>query len=426
MKSLIACLTAMALGHSAAHAQQSTHSRPMMRTPKTQRVSVSSSEVEANIGADHGVISASSRYIAFVSRSTNLVANDTNNEFDIFLRDRILGTTTRVSVGTGGTEANDRSDEPHLSVFGEIIAFTSDATNLVPGDTNGFDDVFVHDRIGNITTRVSVSTGGAQGTNDSWAPKLTADGHYVLFTSRAGLVPQDTNNKIDIYLHDRNTGVTSVVSDAYDGTIGNGHAFQSSISPDGTHVSFESSATNLIAGGSSGSNLFLRDLSAPGQIELVVGGSEPSLSLDGRYIAFQTGLILSPDDNNFLLDIYVYDAVTQAFELVSEAHPSHSFSNGDSYSPVISWNGKQVAFTTESTTIGANDTNGQDSDIFARNMITGKNTLVSKNTQGVQGDSYSGVPSISALGKIVAYGSASSNLVPNDNNGTFDAFITWY
>ena len=139
-------------------------------------------------------MSADGRFVAFESDASNLVAGDNNGSRDVFVHDRQTGTTTRVSVGTGGTQGNGDSVEADVSPDGRYVAFRSDATNLVIGDTNNAEDIFVHDRQTGTTTRVSVDTGSLQANDDSFLPSLSSDGQFVTYHSDAtNLVSGDTN-----------------------------------------------------------------------------------------------------------------------------------------------------------------------------------------------------------------------------------------
>src|SRR6266446_5737670 len=242
------------------------------QTGATERVSVASGGAQADgssglIGfAFPPALSADGRFIAFVSVATNLVAGDTNGATDVFVRDRQTGTTERVSVASGGTQANNASRYPALSADGRFVAFQSDATNLVVGDTNGMTDVFVHDRQTGTTERVSVASGGGtQGTGNSGGffafPALSADGRFVAFQSDAtNLVAGDTNGATDVFVHDRQTGTTERVSVASGGTQGNGFSAGPALSADGRFVAFHDTATNLVAGDTNGaSDVFVHD-----------------------------------------------------------------------------------------------------------------------------------------------------------------------
>ena len=190
-------------------------------------------------------ISADGRYVAFESDASNLVPGDTNGVPDTFVRDRLSGTTERVSVSTDGEQANDTSTDygTSISADGRYVAFYSYAINLVPGDTNGVPDVFVRDRLAGTTERVSVSTDGAQGDYPSFYPSISGDGRFVAFCSRAyNLVPGDTNGDYDVFVHDRQARITSRVSVAAGGAQGHGSSgyFGLSISADGSFVAFAS------------------------------------------------------------------------------------------------------------------------------------------------------------------------------------------
>ena len=173
---------------------------------KTQRVSVSSAGVQGNLrsGIYKPSVSADGRYVAFESAASNLVAGDTNGYIDVFVRDRKLHRTYLVSVSSAGVQGNDASFDPSISADGRYVAFESDASNLVAGDTNGYPDVFVRDRKLHRTYLVSVDSAGVQGNNDSYDPVISADGRYVAFTSAASnLVTGDSNGFEDVFVRDR-------------------------------------------------------------------------------------------------------------------------------------------------------------------------------------------------------------------------------
>jgi len=171
----------------------------------TQRVSVATDGTQGNSFSGHRLsISADGRYVVFPSLANNLVSGDTNGVNDIFVRDRQNGTTERVSIDSAGLQGNSNSDTPSISADGRYVAFESFATNLVTGDTNDVWDVFVHDRLTGTTERVSVSTVGAQGNGGSLTPSMSTDGRCVCILSAASnLVPGDTNNFPDIFVRDR-------------------------------------------------------------------------------------------------------------------------------------------------------------------------------------------------------------------------------
>ncbi|CUH76283.1 putative Ig domain-containing protein [Tropicibacter naphthalenivorans] len=221
-----------------------------LQTGVTDLVSRTNDGTIADGVSDDAAISADGRFVAFRSRASNLLGGDTNGEWNIFLRDRELGTTTLINVGNDGALANDSSFGLALSDDGRFVAFRSFASNLVAGDTNAVSDVFVRDLVENTTVRVSVASDGTQGDAPSYEPVLSADGRFVAFTSRASnLVEGDTNGFTDVFVHDLLTGETVRVNVAEDGTQANAGVQSVSISADGQFITFDTPATNLIADG---------------------------------------------------------------------------------------------------------------------------------------------------------------------------------
>ncbi len=218
-----------------------------------ERVSVSGKGDQADKDSYNVSISADGRYVAFCSAATNLVTGDANGATDVFVYDRDDRIVERVSVDAAGNEVGGGSYEPSISADGRYVAFSSDATNLVPGDTNGCFDVFVRDRQSDSVERVSVGDGGTEGNSYSDVPSISADGRYVAFCSDAtNLVPGDTNGCYDIFVYDRqNRGIERASADG-SGAEGNGYSYQSSISADARYVAFTSSATNLVPNDTNG------------------------------------------------------------------------------------------------------------------------------------------------------------------------------
>ena len=290
-------------------------------TGTTERVSVASDGTEANDFSSSPAISADGRFVAFPSRASNLFSGDSNGEWDIFVHDRDTGITEHVSVASDGTPGNDWSFSPAISADGRFVAFSSQADNLVPGDSNGQFDTFVHDRVTGTTERVSVASDGMQGNADSGSSTISADGRFVAFLSTAGnLVLGDTNGRDDIFVHDRDTGITERVSVASDGTQENANSrFSPAISADGRFVAFDSFATNLVPGDTNGrEDIFVHDR-VTGTTERVNvhsdgtqanqnGSQEPDISADGRFVAFYSAAKnLVDGDTNDAPDIFVHD-----------------------------------------------------------------------------------------------------------------------
>ena len=228
---------------------------------QTKLVSVSSTGVQGNDESRNSSISSDGRYVAFDSNASNLVANDSNRFSDIFVHDRQMALVTRVSVSSAGEQVYGGSFNPSISSDGRHVAFHSGASDLVTGDSNGFTDIFVHDRLTAQTTRVSVSTMGLQGNESSSYPSISSDGMHVAFESDANnIVADDSNGSKDIFVHDRQTAQTTRVSVSSTGVQGNSISYNPSISSDGRYIAFESDSSNLVANDNNGSyDIFVHD-----------------------------------------------------------------------------------------------------------------------------------------------------------------------
>lgn len=199
--------------------------------------------------------------MAFESYAANLVSDDTNSTWDVFVHDQQTGETTRVSVDSDGTQGNGISVQAWISTNGRYVAFASNANNLVSGDTNNQFDIFVHDRQTGQTSRVSIASDGLQGNEDSFGPSISADGRYVAFQSQAtNLINGDTNASSDIFVHDRQIGQTTRISIASDNTQGNNNSYISVISETGRYIAFASDASNLVSNDTNGvRDVFVHD-----------------------------------------------------------------------------------------------------------------------------------------------------------------------
>ncbi len=288
-------------------------------TGKTTRMSIATGGVEGEADSVSPAISADGRYVVFSSLAPSLVPGDNNHRGDIFVRDRHTGTTARVSLSNTGEEANGASFSPSISGDGRYIAFESEASNLVTGDGNGKSDVFVRDVIAGTTTLVSVSTAGVQGNDTSYAPSISADGRCVAFGSAAfNLVQGDSNGYEDVFVRDRVANKTWRVSHPSGGGQANGNSYGPSISLYGRFVVFESQATNLIADDFNGQNdvfLFNRLTNQTTRVSVSTEGEasdgpsgEAGVSADGRIVVFSSEATnLVSGDDNATDDVFVHD-----------------------------------------------------------------------------------------------------------------------
>jgi Tol biopolymer transport system component len=341
----------------------------------TTRMSVATGGGQADGRSFVPAISADGRYAAFYSDASNLVVGDANGVRDVFVRDRQTGETTRVSVGNAGAEANDDSFEPAISADGRFVTFASSATNLSAGDSNDANDVFVRDRQANTTSRVSVAPAGANANGGSDSPSISADGRLVAFTSAAtNLVHGDTNNQRDAFVLDRQTGVTTRAS-----------------------------------------------LSSTGE-QAILDSFTPELSADGRFLAFTSFASNLVDfDDNEGSDVFVRDLQAGVTTRVSEYTGGFQV-DGDSLRPAISASGRYVAFDSDAWDLVWGDTNDV-FDVFVHDRQTGLTNRVSVDDSGGQSDGASFRPSLSGDGRYVAYSSEAANLVSGDTNGAADVFL---
>ena len=399
----------------------------------TTRVSVGPSNAQGNGRSFVPALSADGRYAAFYSDASNLVAGDTNGARDVFVRDLQTGETTRVSVSTSGTEANGDSFAPALSSDGRYVAFASSASNLVDGDTNDANDVFVRDRQTNTTTRVSVGFDGSQADGGSDQPSLSGDGRLVAFTSAAtNITSGDVNGNRDAFVYDRQTGTAVNISVDSTGLQADLDSFTPVLSANGLFVAYTSFADNLIPGDlNEGSDVFVRDLQAnttervseyTGHYEGEGDSLRPSISADGRYVAFDSddwNLVWGDTNDDF--DVFVNDRATTVTTRVS-IDDSGTQTNGASYRPSISADARYISFYSEASNLVPGDTNGA-TDVFVHDQRSGATKRISVGSTGAEGNGDSLRPALSSNGRLAVFESDATNLVPGDSNGFTDVFL---
>ena len=354
------------------------------QTLQTERVSVSTAGTQGDAYSGHQdenkasfpAISYDGRFVAFESAADNLVPGDTNGWPDIFVRDRLLGTTERISVTSAGGQGDGPSYHPALSYDGRYIVFSSDATNLVPGDTNGAADVFLKDRQTGVLSRVSVTSTGIQAASDCMEPDISGDGRFVAYHSGASnLATNRAFNTWDIYVYECATGIVEMVSRNNSGVEGDGQSVTAKLSSDGRYVAFNSGAHNL-----------------------------------------------DPRDHNNSSNVFVADRSTHTIEMVDlndygiQAE-THAFWSG------ISGNGQYVSFATDSGNLVPSDQN-HTTDIYVYDRVNRRLRLASATTAGASGNFASDIPSISPDGHCLAYLTAATDLVSGDTNGVLDVIST--
>ncbi|NUP97414.1 MAG: calcium-binding protein [Planctomycetaceae bacterium] len=426
---------------------------PLARSQVTVRVSVDSGGLQGNANTGPTVVSGDGRFVAFASNASNLVAGDTNGVTDVFVHDRLLATTERVSVSTAGLQGNFQSGvsgnsgflevlPPGLSISadGRFVVFESNATNLVAGDTNARTDIFLRDRQLGTTERVSLKAGGSQCGSDCFRPSVSDDGRFITFQSGDNSIVVGDITGFDVFVRDRSIPSTFKVSLGNGGIQGNNDsepfAGPGAISNDGRYVVFRSLCSNFVAGDTNATwDAFVHDRTllvttrasvsnAGAQGNSGNGGVDGArMSADGRYVAFASQATnLVPGDVNGFSDVFVRDLVAGTTVCASLDSSGVPAANGVVSVPFISADGRFVAFDSASSVLVSGDANGR-RDAFLRDLSTGVIRIASRSSAGVASsqDSYAG--SLSSDGRFVAFWSLGSTLVAGDTNARWDAFV---
>lgn len=397
----------------------------------TELATRNSNDEQADHDSFRPDVSEDGQFVAYQSIADNLVAGDSNGAQDVFVRDMAESTTSRASVSSGQAQANAGSYVPAISGDGRFVAFASDATNLVSGDSNGVRDVFLRDRDSDTTQRISafgfpplpVTEGNGPSENvDLWCLGFCV---AVFESDASNLVSNDTNGRRDIFRWQ--SGGLERLSVDKDGEDADGDSANPSLSAAGSLVAFDSSATNLLPFGSDTNgfrDVYVRN-TAQDENSLVSaawlggfanGSSEnPAISDDGRYVAFesQASDLVFLDDNTGTA-IYVRDRINLFTQKMSVNNAGES-ANGVSLSPAISGNGRYVAFWSDADNLVPDDTNNR-RDIFVRDRWTNTTSRVSVNAFGEQSNALSDDPALSGDGRYVVFTTAADNLVKGDDN----------
>lgn len=407
-------------------------------------------------------LSANGRFVVFSSKAEDLVIGDTFGS-DIFLHDKNKDEITLISLGINGEQANGESDEATISANGRFVAFSSAASNLVPGDTDNKTDVFVFDR---LTKKMSCISCNSIGLNsESNSPSISADGRLMAFVSSGW---DGSSDRSDVYVHDRQQNKVVQVSVNSENIAGDQASSEPFISANGRFVAFSSWSSNLVSTTTNEyyeHHVFVRDLQKKKTTRISVNSdglpgnafsvsSSPALSADGRFVAFASRATnLVPNDNNFRTDIFIHDRLTGKTERVS-VDSSGNEGNGDSHytelenpwiidsgmcacfttvdpffigsgSPSITADGRFVAFDSSASNLITKDMNTRQ-DVFLHERDTGITRRVSVDSKGKEASYGSGFPSISANGRVMVF-TSKANITnytnPENPQGGFSMWI---
>ncbi|MFO1075566.1 MAG: hypothetical protein U1E17_23270 [Geminicoccaceae bacterium] len=414
-----AIAVALALAMAAAAAQAGT----------TERVSVATGGGQALGLSFVQAISSDARFVLFLSLAANLVSGDTNRAIDAFLRDRQAGTTERVSLGTGGVQGNGGILAAALSADGRFVAFASSASNLVAGDTNGWTDVFVRDRRSGAVERVSVTDAGAQGDFDSGARvAISADGRIVAFITRADNLVAGEPLCV-VVVRDRQTGRNECAIRPL-GPTPLSRSVSVALSADGRFVAFDSTAANLVPDDHNRStDVFVRDRQRgiTERVSVDTASAEHrgesrnvSISADGRMVAFASTAQLTAQEST-QRNVFVRDRQAGTTVRVSQDSAGNA-ADRDSGAPAISPDGRFVAFDSQAGNLLPRATDHR-WNIFLRDLQTGAIQRMSVGAGGLPTGGPSTKPVVASGGAAVAFTSNGPNLVPGDSNGVGDAFL---
>jgi len=400
------------------------------------RVSVAVGGGGASGDSESVDVNRNGRLVAFQSEAPDVVADDDNELTDVFVRNRRQDQTILVSAAPDGTVGNSQSGEPSISNDGRFVAFSSFSADLVAGDTNNASDVYVRDLQDGVTVLVSADLNGGPADSGSGDPAISPDGRYVAFESAAtDLVDgEDAAGTSDIFVRDLGTGSTTIVSVDTTGAAADGGSFAPSISRGGTKVAFWSTASDLVADDTNGfDDIFVRELPA-GMTERVSvaqdGGDsdqlsrDPDISADGTRVAFvsRANNLVPNDNNGFVIDVFVRD-LTADTTLRASVDAAGKDAGDNSEGPTLNRDGTLVAFYSRAKDLVEPRQRDFVQDIFVRDLTTSTTQLLTRDVNGRAPDGHSSWPVIANNGKTVGFESSAEDLVPQDNNQASDAFV---
>ena len=390
-----------------------------------------------NGDSDDVDLTRNGRMIAFTSEASDLVPVDDNDLADVFVHDRRTGSTTLVSAAADGSVSNSQSGHPSISADGRYVAFDSFSADIVAGDTNDANDVFVRDLVEGTTTLVSVDMMGGSADAGSGDPAISPDGRYVAFESAATDIVdgEDERSTTDVFVRDLETGLTTVVSVDVDGGAPDGESFSPAIARGGSRVAFWSGASDLVPDDSNGfDDVFVRDLETQTteRVSAALDGGDsdqhsrdPDISADGDHVAFvsRANNLVDGDANGLVVDVFVRDlAGGTTVRASADAHDGDALD--DSKGPSLSASGNLVTYFSRAKDLVAPRQRDDVQDVFVRDLRGGATQLLTRDARGRAPDAHSSSPVISGNGKVVGFASDAADLVRGGDNQLSDVFVT--
>ena len=423
--SLTACFVMGLLAQGVAGAQ----------TCRVERASISFTGGEASGFNEFPSLSHDGRYVAFGTWASNVVPGDVNGKIDVVLLDRQQGTLELVSKSTTGLQGDGHSTVPRISANGSVIAFHSTATNLDPRDTDVVGDIYVQDRLTKTTTLVSERLGSGPSVQGCYGVSISADGRYVAFDCiDDNVVPGDTNFSTDVFVRDLVTQTTERVSIGPAGQQSDRQSYSPSISADGRYVTFLGGATNWFPVGPQWPTalymgVFIRDRVAGTTIPVTTLASgvlapgtceSPAISADGRYVAFSTNSRFLLPGQLFFADVLRWDRLTGEF-INACTSVRGGFSNYPSYFPALSADGRYIAYETYASNLTLQP--GFTPMVIWKDLVTGTAVVTNEARNGDPSNNWATDVAISGDGRVVAFVSKATNLVPGASGQWYQVYV---
>lgn len=402
------------------------------KTSLIRRVNTSSSGEQANGESGDFALSGSGRYVVFSSLATNLVPNDTNGVRDVFVKDLVSDSTVRVSMHSDGAQSvvdNEFEGMPtSISADGRYVAFLT-FERLLPRDNNIHNDIYVKDMVTGALDLVSTAGDESLANFRNHHPFISANGRYVVFASQgSNFVPEDTDIGLDVYIKDRVTRQIRLASATAAGVRANNVSEKPVVSADGRYVAFVSYSHDLaLPFNAANPDVYIKDMQtgavqraqADGNTLLGAIGTEPAISSDGRYLAFQ--LSFYSQATGAMMRLYKRNLATGELTRLDRTSSGTMQISGGIYAPSVSDDGRFVSGHSTNGNITLNDWNGlQDLFVYDRDYYMAQRAALN---DGVRSNGDSTTPMISRDGSRVLYVSNANTNSVNDANGVPDAFL---